>query len=174
MDYLRIEVNECSYKEHCKQLLMKFIDGINDKTITTEIPKELPTIRKLVALPLNRCSARKKIVGVQKASRGMLKNIQENKEFGMISCIKPHAGRMITHRLNWAAQYMWQEDAHPQDAGRTTTSMRSARSPTEEHPRESQGKEEISNEIQQENDTWGREFDLVRTKVSMFTASDQC
>ena len=41
MDQLGIKPNECNYQEHDRWLKGQFIDGINNKAMTSEIIKEL-------------------------------------------------------------------------------------------------------------------------------------
>ena len=68
----------------------------------------------------------------------MLTNIQENSEFNIIRCAKPHIKKMPRENIIIVAWFKNQDDAWPmgrdtQDVERATTSRKSATTPTEEH-----------------------------------------
>ena len=54
MGQLRIKANECNYQEHHGWLKEQFINGISDRTMISEIIKELTAVKTPVRLLVSR------------------------------------------------------------------------------------------------------------------------
>ena len=63
---LRNKANVYNCRKLDRWLKQQLIDGINGELMITDIIQELPTVRKLVMLLVNRCSVRQR-VEMQKA-----------------------------------------------------------------------------------------------------------
>ena len=66
------------------------MNGINDEMMTTEITKELTTMKATTEITSKQVLSWEKRVGAQGAQKVMLSGIQENKGFDMIRYTKPH------------------------------------------------------------------------------------
>ena len=86
MGHLSIKINDCNYQEDERKLKEQPIKGINSKVMTSEMIKELTSIRNSSEVTNVQLLAWVKIVWAQELHKAMLATIQENNEFDMMQC----------------------------------------------------------------------------------------
>ena len=84
MDHLQIRKNEYSYKEKDRRLKEKYINGINDDDMMTEIEREQAAVKKTNEITSEQALCWAKRVEAQRAQKTILEPAKESKESDVV------------------------------------------------------------------------------------------